>query len=64
MRISHLSLDFPTIGSSNPDETKDKVDPHCKSYAWVPVLWSFDKLQEVEVLSYLIYSLANSHSNG
>ena len=52
-RISHFSLEFPTIGQSNPDETKGKVDPHCKSYAWVPVLWSFEKLQEVGVFSYL-----------
>ena len=33
-----LSLDFPTIGPSNPDETRGKVDPHYKIYAWVPVL--------------------------
>ena len=44
---SHFSLDFSTIGRSNPGETRGKVDPHCKSYAWVPVLRSFDKLQEV-----------------
>ena len=36
-----FSLDFPTIGQSNSGETRGKVDPHCKSYAWVPVLWSF-----------------------
>ena len=41
-RSSHFSLDFLAIGPSNPGETRDKVDPHCKSYAWVPVLWSFD----------------------
>ena len=40
-RGSTFSLDFPTNGSSNPGETRGKVDPHCKSYAWVPVLWSF-----------------------
>ena len=48
-RGSTLSLDFPTIGPSNPSETRDKVDPHCKIYAWVLVLWSFDKLREVGV---------------
>ena len=37
-----LSLDFSTIGLSNPGEAKGKVDPHCKGYAWVPGLWSFD----------------------
>ena len=64
VRGSYFSLDFPTIGLSNPGETRGKVDPHCKSYAWVPVLWSFDKLQEVGVFSYFIYSLAKSHFNG
>ena len=41
-RSSHFSIDFPLIGLSNSGETRGKVDPHCKSYAWVPVLWSFD----------------------
>ena len=41
-RESTFSLDFPVIRPSNPSETKDKVGPHCKSYAWVPVLWSSD----------------------
>ena len=41
-RSSHFSLDFPAIGPSNPGKTRGKVDPHCKSYAWVPILWSFD----------------------
>ena len=63
-RGSTFSLDFPTIGQSNSIKTRGKVDPHCKSYAWVSVLWSFDKLWEVGVFSYLIYSLAKSHFNG
>ena len=41
-RNSHFSLLFLAIGPSNLGETRDKVDPHCKSYAWVSVLWSFD----------------------
>ena len=41
-RVSTLSLGFSTIGPSNPGETRGKVDPHGKGYAWVPVLWSFD----------------------
>ena len=45
------------------ERIRSKVDPHCKSYAWVPVLWSFEKLREVGVFSYLIYSLAKSHFN-
>ena len=53
-RVSTLSLNFLMIGSSNPDEPRGKIDPHCKSYAWIPVLWSFDKLWEVGIFSYLI----------
>ena len=41
MRSSTFSLDFLVIGPLNPDETRGKVDPHSKSYAWVLVLWSF-----------------------
>ena len=48
-RSSHFSLDLSAIGPSNFGETRGKIDPHCKSYAWVPVLWSFDKLREVGV---------------
>ena len=47
MRSSHFSLSFPVNGPSSPGETRDKVGPHCKSYAWVPVLRSFDELREV-----------------
>ena len=64
MRSSHFSLNFSVIGPSNSGEARGKVDPHCKSYAWVPVLWSFEKLREVGVFSYLIYYLAKSHFNG
>ena len=53
-RNSTFSLDFPAIGPSNPGEARGKVDPHCKGYAWVLGLWSFDKLREVGVFSYLI----------
>ena len=42
VRSSHFSLDFPVIGPSNSGETRGRVDPHCKSYAWVQVLWIFD----------------------
>ena len=44
VRSSHFFLDFPMIGLSNLDEPRGKVDPHYKSYAWVPVLWSFKKI--------------------
>ena len=33
--------------------TEDKVDLHDESYAWTPKSWSFNKLREVGVLSYL-----------
>ena len=63
-RGSTLSLDFSATGLSNSGKTRGKVDLHGKGYAWVPLLWSFDKLWEVGVFSYLIYSLAKGHFNG
>ena len=42
VRSSHFSRDFPAIGPAAFGETRGKVDPHCKSYSWVSVLWSFD----------------------
>ena len=63
-RESTFSLYFLAIGPTNPGETRGKVDPHCKSYVWVPKVWSFDKLREVGFFSYLFYSLAKSHLNG
>ena len=56
-RSSTFSLEFPAIGPSVSGEARRKVAPHGKGYTWVPVLWSFDKLQEVGVFSYLIYPL-------
>ena len=64
MRSSHFSLNFPVNGPSNSDETKGKGDPKCKSYAWVPEVWSFDKLREVGVFSYLVESLFKDLVNG
>ena len=63
-RISIFSLDFSVIGVVNSGEARSKVGPHCKSYAWVPVLESFEKLQEVGVLLQLGYFWLKSHSNG
>ena len=56
-RRSPLSLEFPAIRPSVSGEARSKVAPHGKGYTWVPVLWSFDKLQDVRVFSYLIYPL-------
>ena len=54
-RGSTFSLNFSVIGPSNSGETRGKVGPHCKSYAWVSLLWSFDKLREVGVFSTWIF---------
>ena len=63
-RSSTFSLDFLVIGLANSGETRSKVAPHGKGYAWVPVLRSFDKIWKVGVFSYLFYSLTKSHFNG
>ena len=63
-RSSTFFLEFLVIGPSNPGEPRGKVAPHGKSYAWVPVLWSFDKLRKVEVFSYLDIPCLKSHGNG
>ena len=41
-RDSRFSLKFLEIRPSNLGEPRDKVAFHGKSYAWIPVLWSFD----------------------
>ena len=64
VRSSHFSLSFLTIGPVIPSETRGKVDPHCKSYAWVLEVWSFDKLREVGVFSYLDIPCLKRHDNG
>ena len=46
-------LRFTKIGSQVFVGAKGKVDLRDKSYAWTPKSWSFDKLREVGVLSYL-----------
>ena len=63
-RESTFSLDFSVIGPSDLDETRSKVDSHCKSYVWVPEVWSFDKLREVGVFSYLDILCLKGHENG
>ena len=63
-RNSNFFLNFSVIGPSNSGEARSKIGPHCKSYTWVPLLWSFDKIREVGVFSYLLYSLDKSYLNG
>ena len=64
MRSSHFSLDFSVISPYNFSETRGKFDPHYKSYAWVPEVWSFDKLWEVGVFFYLDILFLKIHENG
>ena len=41
---STFSLEFSAIGPSISSETRSKIAPHGKGYAWVPILGSFDKI--------------------
>ena len=41
-RDSTFSLNFPVIGPSILVGARREVAPHCKSYTWVPILWSFE----------------------
>ena len=47
---------FLAFGRSNFDSSRTKVGARIAIYAWTPKSWSFDKLREVGVLSYLFYS--------
>ena len=55
--MSDFSLRSRAIGPSEFFGARRKVVLHRESFAWVPVLRSFDKLREVGVLSYLSYTL-------
>ena len=48
-----FSLDFQSIGPSVFDRERRKVALRGEGNAWAPVLRGFNKLREVEVLSYL-----------
>ena len=48
---------FPAFGRSKFDSSRTKVSARSAIYVWTPKSWSFDKLHEVEVLSYLSYTL-------
>ena len=54
-RESAFSLDFQAIGPSDFVGPRRKVVLRSEGYAWALVSWSFDKLREVGVLSYLVY---------
>ena len=63
-RGSTFSLNFWVIGSSSSSGARGKALPRKERFATRPELRSFDKLREVGVFSYLVYSLAKSHPNG
>ena len=56
-RVSSFSLNFRQIRPSEFVGTRSKAALRIKAYAWAPILRSFDKLREVEVLSYLSFTL-------
>ena len=55
-RERDFSLDYRAIRLSEFFGARRKVVLHDEAYAWTPVLRRFEKLREVEVLSYLFYS--------
>ena len=57
MRVSNFSLGFRAIRPSEFFRPRSKVVLCSEGFVWVPVSWSFDKLREVGVLSYLSYTL-------
>ena len=56
-RLSDFSLRSRAIGPSDFFGTRRKVSLRGEDNAWATVSWSFDKLSEVGVLSYLSYTL-------
>ena len=48
---------FPAFGWSKFDSSRTKVGARSTINVWTPKSWSFDKLREVGVLSYLFYPL-------
>ena len=56
-RVCNFSLRSRTIEPSDFDRVRRKVVLRGEGNTWAPVSWSFDKLHEVGVLSYLFYLL-------
>ena len=56
-RVSDFSLKSRVIGSSDSFRARRKVVLRGEGNTWSSVSWSFDKLREVGVLSYLSYTL-------
>ena len=59
-RERDFSLDLRTIRPSEFVGTRSKVILRSEGFAWVPDLRSFDKLHEVEVSSYSVFTLCLS----
>ena len=55
-RVCHFSLRSLLIRPLDFSGLRNKAVLRSEGFTWVPVLRSFDKLREVEVLSYLFYS--------
>ena len=55
-RVSDFFLKSREIQPSNSFGARRKVVIRGEGNAWAPISWSFDKLREVGVLSYLLYS--------
>ena len=55
--MSDFSLRSRAIGQSEFFEARRKVILRDEGNAWAPISYSFDKLCEVGVLSYLSYTL-------
>ena len=56
-RVSSFSLSFCAIRPLAVVGTRGKATLRIEAYAWVPVLWVFDKLREVGVSPYLGFIL-------
>ena len=56
-RSSTFSLKFPAIRPLAVVGIRGKAALRIEAYAWVPVLWVFDKLREVGVSPYLSFIL-------
>ena len=56
-RVSHFSLRFWEIIPSDSFGARRKAVLLGEGNTWAPISWSFDKLHEVGVLSYLSYTL-------
>ena len=57
VRERDFSLGFWAIRPSEFVGTRSKVALHDENFEWAPILKSFNKLREVEYLSYLGFTL-------